>query len=117
MARSFFSEVKNATPKSCVKLIESPLWECYSKIDESLIHNPVLRMEAVKAFFRSYQNFCRNLDYTIQEVEALISMANELNASTDKYFDAVLKAAQENEKCARFLFSTFAYLRNELKSA
>ena len=44
-------------------------------------------------------------------------MANELNASTDKYFDAVLKAAQENEKCARFLFSTFAYLRNELKSA
>jgi hypothetical protein len=116
MATSFFSEVKKATPNSCVKLIKSPLWENYRKIDDSLIDYPVLRMEAVKAFFRSYQNFSRNLDYTIEEVEALICMANSLNTSTDKYFDAILKKAKENEKCARFLFSTFAYLRNELKS-
>ena len=88
----------------------------YLQIDDAFKSRPDLRLEAVKAFFRAYQKNASNLDYTIEEVEKLVALAKESNRSTDDGFDAIFYHAQSDAMIAKFLLSTFAYLRGELPS-
>jgi hypothetical protein len=116
MAHSFRDSVRKASPKSSVKLSESTLGHHYLQIDDSFKSRPDLRLAAVKAFFRTYQNNASNLDYTIEEVEKLVALAKADNRSTDDWFDAIFYDGQSDVRVAYFLFSIFAYLRGELKS-
>ncbi len=117
MAKSFFSTVKKATPKPSLKLVDSPFGKHYLKIDDGLLSCIDLRVEGVKAFFRSYQNYQSTLHFTIEEVERLISKAKEFNESTDEFFDNLLLMSKDNAKSAFLLSCTFAYLRNELPTS
>jgi hypothetical protein len=116
MTTSFLDAVKQATPRQVLKLVNSPFGGKYLQIDDAFIKHPVLRLEAVKAFFRSYQNHRRTLAFLIEEVEVLIAKAKECGLSTDEFFDQIFHRAGDDVLVARFLFSTFAYLRNELIS-
>ena len=117
MAYSFRDTVRKASAKSSVKLSESALGHHYLQIDDAFKSQPDFRLAAVKAFFRSYQNDASNLDYTIEEVEKLLALAQASNRSTDEWFDAIFHHAQSDAMIAKFLLSTFAYLRGELKSS
>ena len=117
MAYSFRNSVRKASPKSSVKLSESAPGHHYLQIDDAFKSRPDLRLAAVKAFFRAYQKNASNLDYTIEEVEKLVALAKESNRSTDDWFDAIFHLAQSDVMIAKFLFSTFAYLRGDLKSS
>jgi len=116
MAYSFRDTVRKASAKLSVKLSESTLGHHYLQIDDAFKSQPDFRLAAVKAFFRSYQNDASNLDYTIEEVEKLLALARASNRSTDDWFDAIFYHAQSDAMIAKFLLSTFAYLRGELPS-
>jgi len=116
MAKSVFDTVRNASQKPSFKLSESHLGHHYMKIDDSFKSNLDFRLAALKAFFRAYQSEVGKLDYTIEEVEKLLALAKESNCSTDDWFDAIYHHAQSDVMIAKWLLSTFAYLRGELPS-
>ena len=116
MAQSFLQAARQTSPKPSYKLTESSLGNNYLRIDDVFKGCTELRLEAIKAFFRSYQNNKHKLSYTIEEVETLIGWAKASNCSTDDYFDAIYHHAESDAGFAKFLFSTFSYLRNELRN-
>jgi len=117
MKPPFFIAVKEATPKISLKLADSPFWEKYLTFDNELMRNLDLRVEGVKAFCRFYQNNKSKLQFTIEEVEDLISRSEDFGGSTDKFFDNMLLMSLGNTKGTSMLFWIFAYLRNELPTS
>jgi hypothetical protein len=113
MKNSFSRSVKKATPKSCIKLVNSPFASEYLRIDSYFINQPDLRLESVKAFSRAYQKQKKNLSFTIKEVETFISSAKNAGLSTDEFFDSIFKRSQQDEKVAKLMLFIFLYLRGE----
>ena len=113
MTNSFFRSVKKATPKPCIKLVDSPFASKYLRIDSHFVNQPDLRLEAVKAFSCAYQKQKKNLSFTIKEVETFISSAKNAGLSTDEFFDSIFKRSQQDEKVAKLLLFIFLYLRDE----
>jgi len=113
MSKSFIRSVKKATPKPCIKLVESPFSSEYLRLDSDFMNRPDLRLESVKAFSRAYQKQKKNLSFTIKELETFISSAKNAGLSTDEFFDSIFKRSQQDEKVANLMLFIFLYLRGE----
>jgi len=113
MATSFISAVTKATRKQVIRLVESPYGSKYLQVDDAFKNRPDLRLESVKAFFRTYQKQKAKLAFTIKEADTFIHAASNAAVSTDEFFDSIFRRSQKDEKVEKQMLFIFSYLRGD----
>ncbi len=97
-----------------ISLKSSPFWNDYLTIDNAMRLSKALRCEAVKAFFRSYQNNRHCLPFRIKEVEKILDLCRLESCSSDYLFNYALQKANEEDSDRLFFDQLLAYLRHDL---
>jgi hypothetical protein len=115
MKNNFLKTACNLREKPTIRLFDSPLGTTYLALDDSFSHCMPLRLEAVKAFFRSYQTNKHLLEYRIIEVEHLLRLIPLQTCTSDQFFDLIYGQSIQDHGFAKFLLSTFSFLRGELQ--